>query len=136
MVTSVAVGAPAAAFPDPVAPIAPEPLVPVMSTPLKLTTVMEDSTFCDRVAVTVTPESSDGAKARQISASPPCTFVLDTNAHVNPAPVMPVTVVLGEEAWSVEMNASNNSLPVVVENEEVVMEVLGAAPSPELVASI
>jgi hypothetical protein len=70
VVTSDAVGAPGFEFPLPVAPIAPEPFVPDVSTPVKLTTVMEAATLCDRFATTVTFESLAGASARQISAVP------------------------------------------------------------------
>src|ERR1700720_2582120 len=41
VVTRLAVGAPVPALPVPVAPTAPEPFVPVVSTPLKVTTVIE-----------------------------------------------------------------------------------------------
>ena len=40
---------------EPMAPMAPEPLVPVRSTPLKLVTVIEEATLWERVA--------DGRKA-------------------------------------------------------------------------
>ena len=49
MVTRLAVGAPAEALPDPMAPMAPEPLVPVESTPLKLITVIEEARAVDRI---------------------------------------------------------------------------------------
>jgi hypothetical protein len=94
VVTSVAVGAPDGAFPLAVAPIAPEPLVPDGSTPLKLITVIEDDTLCERAAVTVTLLSTMGANARQISAVPGRVFVFTTKTQVNPAPVTFVTVVL------------------------------------------
>ncbi len=44
VVISVAVGAPEAALPAPVAPIAPEPLVPDTSTFLKLIKVIDETT--------------------------------------------------------------------------------------------
>ncbi len=53
VVTRVAVGAPELPLPEPVAPIAPEPFVPDVSTPVKLTIVTEDATLCERVARTV-----------------------------------------------------------------------------------
>ena len=53
MVVRLAEGAPVAAFAVAVAPIAPDPLVPVVSTPVKLTTVIDDCTDCENVAVTV-----------------------------------------------------------------------------------
>ena len=54
----------------PVAPIAPEPWVPVVSTPAKLITVKEELTLWESVAVTVTLLSADVASARQISEVP------------------------------------------------------------------
>ena len=76
VVTREAVGAPLLEFPVPFAPMAPDPFVPVVSTPVKLITVIEETVLRDRVAVTVTLVSGDGAKARQISAVPRCVFVL------------------------------------------------------------
>src|SRR3954465_2017758 len=70
VVARFAFGAPPAEFADVVAPMAPDPLVPVVSTFEKLTTVIEAATDCDSVAVTLTPASVVGAKARQISAVP------------------------------------------------------------------
>ena len=97
VVVSVAVGAPEEAFPAPVAPTAPEPLVPEVSTPVKLITVIEAATLWDRVALTEVLVRVEGAKARQISAAPLCTLVLTTRAHVRPAPEMVLTVVLVPE---------------------------------------
>jgi hypothetical protein len=76
-----------------VAPIAPDPPVPVVSTPEKLITVMDETTFCDTVAVTVTLLRGAVANAFQISAVPFCVFVRSTNVQVRPAPVTPVTDV-------------------------------------------
>src|SRR4051812_22767298 len=70
VVASVAVGGPPAEFADAVAPMAPDPFVPVVSTFLKLTTVIDPAVDWDIVAVTVTPVSVAGAKARQISDDP------------------------------------------------------------------
>jgi hypothetical protein len=70
VVTSLAVGAPGFLFPVPIAPMAPEPFVPEVSTPVKLITVIEETTLCDRVAVTVTALNGAAEKARQISAVP------------------------------------------------------------------
>src|SRR5947208_1914726 len=70
VVVSVAVGAPLACDADAVAPIAPDPLVPDGSTPVKLSTVIDAATLCDKVAVTVTFDSAVLANARQISAVP------------------------------------------------------------------
>jgi hypothetical protein len=80
-----------------VAPIAPDPLVPEVFAPVKVTTVIEDTTLCERVAVTVTLVNGEAAKARQISAVPLCTFVRSTNTQFRPAPLMPVTVVFVPE---------------------------------------
>ena len=94
MVTSVAAGVPDTPLPLPIAPIAPEPLVPDVLMPLKLITVIEDDTLCESEAVTVTLFNAEGANARQISAVPGRPFVLTTNTQVNPAPVTLVTTVL------------------------------------------
>src|SRR5467141_2045439 len=91
VVTRVAVGAPEEALALPIAPIAPDPFVPVVSMPAKLNTVIEDCTLCDRVAVTVTLVRTDGANARQISAEPACVLVRFTRTHVNPPPLIEVT---------------------------------------------
>src|SRR5438093_12805748 len=72
VVTSDAVGAPEPAFADATAPIAPEPFVPSALTPVTLTTVIDDATLWDNVAVTVAPASGLDANARQISAVPSC----------------------------------------------------------------
>src|SRR5271156_6089349 len=93
VVVSVAVGAPVFALAPFVAPIAPEPFVPVISTPVKLNTVIADTTLCERVAVTLAFVNEDGATARHTSAVPLCAFVRSTSAQVNPPPDTPVTVV-------------------------------------------
>src|SRR5262252_1079602 len=116
VVRRVAEGASPLEFADAVAPIAPDPFVPVVSTFEKLTTVIEAATDCDNVAVTLTLDSVVGANARQISEEPFCTFVRCTRTQVRPAPVMPVTVVLLPVRQSAEMNASSSSLAEVVEN--------------------
>jgi hypothetical protein len=115
VVVSVAVGPPEVEFADRVAPIAPDPFVPLASAPVKLTTVIDADTDCDSDAVTVTLLSADGANARQISDVPSCTFVRATSCQVRDPPVTPVTVI--EEAMpSVEMNASSTSFGAMVEN--------------------
>src|SRR5205085_440231 len=76
VLVSVAAGTPGFAFPVPVAPIAPEPFEPEISTPEKVTTVTEATTLWERVAVTVIFVRGEGAKARQISEVPFCPFVL------------------------------------------------------------
>src|SRR6266478_8651245 len=79
VVVRVAAGA-STPFPLPVAPIAPEPLLPDKSTPVKLTRVMEDtSTATDKFAVTVVLLNGTGARARQISDVPNCALVRCTS---------------------------------------------------------
>jgi len=129
VVVSVAEGAPEAAFAVAVAPIAPDPFVPVVSTPVKLTTVMDDCTDCENVAVTVTLLNTADANARQISAVPCCVFVLCTNTQVRLAPETPVTVVVVAVPFPLAMNASNNSLAAEVENEAVARVVPVVVPS-------
>ena len=97
MVVSEALGAPVRAFPVPVAPMAPEPFVPVVSTPAKLITVIEEITLYESVAVTETLLSGTVAKALQISALPLCALVRTTSAQVRPPPETAVTVVLVPE---------------------------------------
>ena len=111
----MAAGAPLPAEPDATAPIAPEPLVPELGTPVKLNTVIDEGTDCDNVAVTLTLLRAAGEKARQISASPGWLFVRFTKTQVRPAPVTLFTVVLGELASSVAMNARRSSLAAEVE---------------------
>src|SRR5688572_4250307 len=86
VVVNVAVGAPLGEFADTVAPIAPDPLTPEVSTPVKLTTSSDDVVFCAIVAVTATLVSAVGANARQISDTPRWTFVRTTSSQVSPAP--------------------------------------------------
>ena len=59
--------------------MAPEPLLPDVSTPAKLMTVKEETTLCERVAVTATLLRGVDAKARQISEVPFWTLVLRTS---------------------------------------------------------
>ncbi len=88
------------------------------------------------MAVTVTPFSTDGANARQISAVPFCTLVLSTSTQVRPPPATCVTVVFGEETPSAEINASSSSLPEVVEKAGVLTVVLAVPWSLDVVVSI
>ena len=97
VVTSEALGAPDGALAVPVAPMAFAPLVPEVSTPVKLRTVMDDTTLCDTVAVTDTLLSGALANALQISAVPLCTFVRLTSVQFSAPPVIPKTVVLVPE---------------------------------------
>ena len=70
MVTSETVGAPDEPLAPAVAPTAPDPLVPDVSTPAKLITVMDEATLWESVAVTETLLKGRDANARQISAVP------------------------------------------------------------------
>src|SRR4051794_38158395 len=97
VVVSDAVGAPEAALAPPIAPIAPDPLDPEVSAPVKLTTVIDERTLCAMVAVTVAFERSAGAKARQISAVPLWALIRFTSIQVRDPPVTPVTVVLAPD---------------------------------------
>lgn len=115
VVTSDAEGANVDPLLPPIAPIAPEPFVPDVSTPVKLITVMEAATDCDNVAVTITALNGFAVNARQISAVPFCVFVRLTRAQVRvPAEIL-VTVMLCPVALSVAMNANNSSFPDAVE---------------------
>ena len=95
--TRLAFGAPDDAFVPAVAPIAPDPLLPEVSTPVKVTTVMELTTLSDNVAVTVGLLNREEENARQISEVPLCLFSRKTNAQVSPPPLTPVTVVFEPE---------------------------------------
>src|SRR5262249_14566318 len=109
-------GAPGFALADAVAPIAPDPLLPDGSAPVKLITVSDEVNICAMVAVTVTLLSGAVAKARHTSASPDCTLVRRTSCHVSPAPGTLVTLFALVGRPSAAMNASTNSLPALVEN--------------------
>jgi hypothetical protein len=137
VVTSEAVGAPGLALPVPIAPIAPDPFVPLVFTPVKLMTVIEALTFCVNVAVTVTPLRVVVANARQISAVPRWTFVLSTRAQVNPPPAMLLTETLGPplEA-SDEMNARSSSFAEAMANDGDAIVVALVPPSVDLVTSM
>ncbi|MGJ0483524.1 MAG: hypothetical protein ACR65R_03185 [Methylomicrobium sp.] len=128
VVVRLAVGKPDAAFALALAPIAPEPFVPEVSTPVKVTIVREAAVLLDRVAVTATLVSTPGANARHTSAVPRWVLVRCTNTQVRLPPVMLETVVLVPEVGaSVATNASSNSFVEFVENvgeERVVLEVL------------
>lgn len=117
VVTRLAIGAPVAAFPVPVAPTTPEG-----STPVKVSTVIDAATLWDRVAVTDTFVNTPDANARQISAVPRCTLVLSTSVHVKLAPFTLLTIVFVPVAEaSVAMKANSNSFPDEVENAAVAM---------------
>jgi hypothetical protein len=99
-------------------------LVPDISTPVKLTRVIEAATERDNVAVTVAFASVAGANARQISDVPACALALATKAHAKPPPATAVTVVLPVAAPSVATNARRSSLPAAVENAGLAIVVL------------
>jgi hypothetical protein len=104
-------------------PIAPAPFVPEVSTPAKLIMVIDAAgDDCEKVAVAMAFDNTVGANARQISAVPPCTLVRSARFHVNPPPVMPVTVMFGCTA-SLVTNASTSSFPTSVEKDPLVMVV-------------
>jgi len=130
VVTMGAVGAPDAALDDFTAPIAPDPLVPVESAPVKLTTVIDAAAGWASVAVTVTLLRAPAANARQISAVPRCAFVLTTNCHASPPPVTPVTVFPALTS-SAPTNARTNSFAACVENAAVVSVVSDHPQAPE-----
>jgi hypothetical protein len=69
-VVNVALGAPERALTLFLAPIAPEPFVPVVSTPVKLIIVIDDKTLWDSVAVTATLVSGEAENALQTSEVP------------------------------------------------------------------
>jgi hypothetical protein len=99
--------------------MAPEPLVPEVSTPATLATRREETTFCERVAVTDALLIGLGANARHISDVPICVFVRFTKVQVRPAPVTLVTVIFAELA-SVAIIAKISSLPTVVDKAPLV----------------
>ena len=136
VVVSVFEGAPEAAFAVAVAPIAPDPFVPVVSTPVKLTTVMDDCTVWEKVALTVALVSAVAAKARQISEVPSCVFVRCTRVHVRLPPVTPLTVVVVAVPFPLEINASSSSLEEEVEKVAVASVVAALVPSTKTVWSI
>ena len=127
VVKSDAVGAPDEALFVPVAPIAPEPFVPVVSTPEKLITVREAENLWASVAVTVALLRVEAENARQISEVPSCALVLTTRVHVKPAPETLLTVIAEPEGPSAETNASNSSFPATVEKEGLAIVVPVAA---------
>jgi len=133
VVISVAVGAPDPAFALAVAPMAPEPLVPEVSTPVKVRIVIDAATLWDKLALTVARERVDGANARHISAVPNCAFVRCTRAQLRPAPVTALTR-MPEEFASVAMNASSSWFGERVEKAGLAM--VEPEPSAETLASM
>ena len=138
VVTKLAVGPPLVAFPVPLAPTAPAPFVPEISTPVKLTTVIvETGAEMEKFAVTETLDNPEDANALQISDVPNCTFVRPTRTQVNPPPVTLLTTVFEPlPGLSAPTKASSNSFPEAVEKEGLVMLVLAAGLSLNTVASI
>jgi hypothetical protein len=116
--------------------MAPEPLLPDGSTPLKLTTVMDDATPWGKAAVTLTEASGEEANARQISAVPAWRLQRSTSAHVKPPPVTLDTAVLEEAGPSVEINAKSSSLDLDVEKADVTALDEGFELSPKAWASM
>src|SRR5262249_3960373 len=91
VVVNDTLGAPVAALLAALAPMAPEPSVPVASTPDSAMTVSEPVAADARVAVTVSLICISGEKARQISAVPAWPFARFTSTQFNPAPETLVT---------------------------------------------
>ena len=79
---------------------------------------------------------AEGAKARQISAVPRCTFVRITRTHVSPAPETLFTATFVLEMLSAEINAKSNSLAEEVENVPVDTDVFLVPWSAGTLASI
>src|SRR5208282_1361328 len=92
VVVSEAAGAPWDEFVVAVAPMAPDPPVPVVSAPVKLTTVTVAATPCGKLAVTEIFDSTVAENARQISAVPPWVLVRLTSDHVRFPPLTLATV--------------------------------------------
>lgn len=110
------VGPPDEALLVPVAPMAPDPFVPDVSTPIKLISVM-DTSASGTLAVTEMLVKGELEKERQISAVPVCPLVLLTRVHVRPPPEMLLTVPLEPTApGAAATKAKTNSLPALVEN--------------------
>jgi len=126
------------ALPLPVAPMAPDPPVPVVSTPANVTTVIEAATLCERVALTDAPLRVVVLNARQISAVPNWVLVRRTSVQVRVPPVALATALTVTPAVlaSVAMNASSNSFAFVVVNVGEVMVVDDVLRSVETVWSM
>jgi hypothetical protein len=114
VVTRLTLGALETALATAVAPIPPDPFMPEGSAPMKLITVMAESTLFESAAVTDTPLSGEGANARQISEVPYCAFSRKTKSQFSPAPATLVTVVPGVVPLA-EIKASSNSFDEAVE---------------------
>jgi hypothetical protein len=140
VVVREAVGEPELPLAVPVAPIDPEGNPRI---------VIDESTFCDKVAVTVIPDTCDVAVAAQSSAVPnweycelPC---LDdnaaarfTNAQCKTSPVLVtlVTVVLAELTLSAAMHTSSSSFGYAVENGRLTIVSFGEPLSVEVFTSM
>ena len=88
--------------------------MPVVSTPLKLSTVTELAAEPERVAVTTAFAKEFVANARQISAVPCCALVRFTNDQVSPPPETVFTCIVTPDGPSVATRASRSSLPAEV----------------------
>src|SRR5439155_389764 len=104
--------------------MAPDPFVPVVSTPAKLTTVSDAAAPCVSVAVTDAPLSVDALNARQISLSPRCVFVRLTSVHVSPPPVTPLTVLPAVRSSAPTKATSSSLAPLVEKVGEVIVVVV------------
>jgi hypothetical protein len=111
-------------------------LVPDVSTPVNVKTVIEAATDLERVAVTETLVSGVDEKARQISVVPGCPLARTTRTHVSPAPATEFTAVVPLVGPSVATNARNSSLPAPVEKVGVAIVVLDVERPVVLLASI
>jgi hypothetical protein len=100
--------------------MAPDPFVPDVSTPMKLTTVMDMSPLPE-LALTEIRLMGEAAKARQTSAVPVWLLVLLTSVHVSRFPLeTPAMVELEPVApGAAATNANSNSLLALVENTGV-----------------
>jgi hypothetical protein len=117
VVAIVADGAPRRELVDAHAPMAAAPFAPEESTPLKATTVIEDATPADSVAVTGAFTGA-AANARQISDVPDRAFERRTSCHVRPAPAIERTVVV--ERPSLDTNARSSSFAPLVDTFGIV----------------
>src|SRR5262249_40562736 len=115
--------------------IAPAPLAPLGSAPVKLTSVIDAFVDCDSVAVTVAFVSGAVANVLQISAVPRCALDRATSCHVSPAPLT-VAVVLLPPLKPAPTNASSSSEPEAVEKVGVLTVVPAVPRSLEMTTSV
>ena len=93
-----------------VAPMAPDPFVPDPFAPVRLTTVIDDATLCDKVATTLTLLKGVSANALHTSAVPSSWLLRFTKAQVRPPPRILCTIVLGDPLPSLATKAKSSSL--------------------------